>query len=75
LYGLHDDLNSICIKCKAGAFVVKCENGKNFNVHEGGKMCQAGAKGTIFLFILCQRQNFVFILFFPSMGSKNDVIT
>jgi len=39
---------NICIKCKAGAFVVKCENGKIFNVHEGGKMCQAGAKGTIF---------------------------
>jgi len=27
-------------------------------------MCQAGAKGRIFLFILCQNQNFVLILFF-----------
>jgi len=26
-------------------------------------------------FILCQRQIFVFILFFPSRGSENDVIT
>ena len=27
-------------------------------------MCQAGAKGRFFLFLLCQRQNFVYILFF-----------
>jgi len=38
-------------------------------------MCQEGAKDIIFIYFFCQRQNFVFILLFPSLGSKNDVIT
>jgi len=42
----------------------KGEASKFFNVHEGGKMCQAGAKGTIiYLFYAKGRILYLFYFF------------
>ena len=41
----------------------KGEASKFFNVHEGGKMCQAGAKGTFFIYFMPKAELCIYFVF------------